>query len=63
MPPPLIDYNITNASDEVSYPGLILGGCAGTRFGCCLDGKRAAEGPDSQGCPEGKYADKLFYRL
>ena len=56
-PPPSVDYNLTRGIDvdEVTYPGLILGGCAGTRFGCCLDGKRAAEGPNSQGCPEGTF--------
>ena len=55
VPPPFVDYNETHGYvGEVSYPGFIIGGCAGTRYGCCLDGKRAAEGPDSQGCPEGK---------
>ena len=58
--PPAVDYNTTNTHEGQPYPGIIVGGCAGTRYGCCLDGKRAAEGPDSQGCPEGKITYLLF---
>ena len=37
-----------------NMPSDILGGCEGTRYGCCLDGNTAAMGPDGEGCPEGK---------
>lgn len=35
----------------------IVGGCAGTRYGCCQDGVNYATGPNFEGCSEG---EKIF---
>ena len=52
--PPSQAPPVVNVTDSVSaVPGMV-GGCAGTRYGCCLDGKESAGGPDNHGCPESK---------
>lgn len=33
-----------------------VGGCGGTRFGCCPDGRTAASGPGTEGCDVGSCA-------
>ncbi|XP_065198427.1 mucin-5AC-like isoform X1 [Sycon ciliatum] len=30
---------------------MLIGGCAGTQYGCCPDGTTAASGPNQLGCP------------
>merc|ERR1719380_262156 len=33
-------------------PQVIVGGCAGTQYGCCPGSTKAASGPGGEGCPE-----------
>eukprot|EP00118_Oscarella_pearsei_P027007 m.310647 g.310647 ORF g.310647 m.310647 type:complete len:475 (+) comp53474_c0_seq1:26-1450(+) len=39
-------------SSETSPP--LIGGCAGTRYGCCPDGATSAKGPAYSGCPNSR---------
>ena len=32
----------------------VIGGCAGTRYGCCPNGETAALGPNNKGCNLGR---------
>ena len=44
-----LDKNFhVSGSDSIQ----LLGGCYGTRYGCCDDGLTSALGPKRDGCPE-----------
>ena len=49
----MLETSVCSASGSGSGSGRppLIGGCAGTRYGCCPDGATAAAGNDFLGCP------------
>ncbi|XP_065198111.1 mucin-5AC-like [Sycon ciliatum] len=41
----------TTPAPAVTTIPMLIGGCAGTQYGCCPDGTTAASGPNQLGCP------------